>query len=128
MENSSLVTFLGELPIFRVLRSLMVCTKPRHLREIARLSDLSPSGVLDILRRLKDLKVLAQSRSKNRICYQLNIKANENAWLTEFLTNYERALIASRATQFNRIARKRLKWMDEAHGFYRQRKKFKWGN
>jgi hypothetical protein len=79
--------------------------------------------VLDILRRLKELKILVQSRSKNRICYQLNIKANDNVWLTEFLTNYEKASIATRAAQFSKVARRRLKWMDEAHAFYKQRRK-----
>lgn len=121
--TTSIIQFLGNQPLMRVVRGLLHSPQPRHLRALAVDYSLSPSGLSDILRRLDEAGVLHESRSGNRRLFALKITAPEYKVLEDFFKQYEIAFIESRAPLFERRAVEKLAWMDEAYEFYRGVKK-----
>jgi len=118
-----LVSFLSSQPMMQIVRGLMMSSGERHLRDLASQYSLSPSGVSDILRRLKAAGVLTDKRVKNRRCFNLLLAEEERRCLHELFSIYEKKLIADRAARFSEKAVSTFEWMDEAYHFYNQLKK-----
>ena len=64
----SVIHHLGSQPMMQILRGLMLSPGQRHLRDLAGQYFFSPSGVSDILRRLKKAGLLSEKRAENRRC------------------------------------------------------------
>lgn len=114
----SLIHHLGQQGLFRVIRSLSLSDRPRHLRDLATTNHMSPAGVSDILARLKSWGVLNESKSKNKKLYSLVLKENEKRLLKNFFDIYEEQSLRSRAVQISDGAAEKLAWMNDAHLFY----------
>lgn len=103
----------------KVLRGLFFSSEPRHVRELARDYELSPGGVADILRRLRELGLVKDHRVKNRKGYTLHTSDAETHLLEKLFTLYEQELIARRVPDLEKGAHEKLRWMDEAYRFYK---------
>lgn len=119
----SLITYLGAQPILKLLRGLALAPAPRHLRDLAKSYSLSPAGVSDILRRLKELGVLREERRGNKRFFWLAVTPQERGFLDGIFRAYEQQVILERATRLSKGAAERLQWMDEAYQFFDQVKK-----
>ena len=119
----SLIHHLCCEPTMQIIRAMLLSPGQRHLRDLANNSSLSPAGVSDILRRLKDAGVLAEKRVGNRRCLQLNLSSDELDCLKQFFLIYENTTLRRRAAKFSQRASEKLKWMDEAYEFYHGLKK-----
>ena len=124
----SVIEYLGSQPILQIVRGLMSSHNQQdphqlHLRELAGQYSLSPSGVSDILYRLKKAGVLSERRIGNRRCLALNLAEDEIACLEQLFSVYEKRIIEKRSKRFSRRAVEKLKWMDEAYAYYRNLKR-----
>ena len=117
--KGSLIQLLGSQPLMQIIRSLYLSPEERHLRDLANQYSLSPGGVSDIVRRLKESGILTEKRIKNRRCFSLALSKDEFRCLEVFFSVYENTLIAERAEEFSRGAADKLQWMDEAFDYYR---------
>ncbi|MBX7143112.1 MAG: winged helix-turn-helix domain-containing protein [Oligoflexia bacterium] len=117
--SRSVLTFLCSQPVMQLIRGLINATRPRHLRELAYQHSLSPSGVSDIIRRLRKAGILNEIRQGNRRCFSLRLPPTELDCLRTFFRTFENAMIEQRSARFSANAAKKLEWMDEAYKFYR---------
>jgi len=118
--SEALLNYLGDQPLMRVLRAFISSNKPRYLREIVSLYNLSPGGVSDILRRLSKIGVLHEIRQGNRKYYELKVEGQELQLLKDFFSLCEKKSLEQRAERFSKNAAEKLKWMDESYTFFRQ--------
>lgn len=109
----------------RLLRGLIIGDGPRHLRELADTYALSPAGVSDIIRRLRQIGVLKEARVRNKRYFTLNLSSHEHECLKRFFADVDKSVLESRAKRFSRNAAQKLQWMDDAYKFYRNIKKSK---
>jgi len=116
---SSLIKYLGDIPTFTVIRALLLSSKPRHIRDLARQYSISPAGVSDIIRRLQGLGILKESRVANRRCFSLEIPEEERRCLNEFFAMHQIACLRERALLLNKSALKKFCWIDEVRDSYR---------
>ncbi|MCI5064769.1 winged helix-turn-helix domain-containing protein [bacterium] len=119
---SPLSQYLCDQPFFKVLQGLYYSTAPRHLRELARDYSLSPSGVSDILRRLRKLNLVREEQVKNRKVYSLTLSDGEAAFLEQLFRLHQNTCIETRAPRFEKFAAEKLQWMDEAYLFFKRAK------
>ena len=119
----SIIFFLAEKPVFKIIRGLLTSSAPRHLRDLASQYNLSPAGVSDILGRLKSAGVLAEKRRGNRKYFRLRISDSERECLSDFFSVYELELVRKRVPHYDLIAAARLAEMDEAYIFYKRAKR-----
>ena len=103
----------------RLIRALLLSSKPRHIRDLAAEYGMSPSGVSDILRRLQKAGVLKEFKNGNKRAFLLSISDEERNCLREFFRVFERRWLEDRAPSFNKRAKEKLEWMDEEYKFYR---------
>ena len=118
-----LFNYLTSQPVFKIIGGLLLSSRPRHLRELAKEYDISASGVSDILRRLKDCGVLKEKREGNRRYLSLSLSSSERESLERLFNEAENQRLRERAIRFSKNAEKKLEWMDEAYKFMRQVKK-----
>ena len=111
--------YLGNLPIFKVVRVLLHATREPHLRELAAACSLSPGGTVDVLRRLSERGVLRQGRVGNRTTYRLELSKREESVLSELFASYNLEFLESRIETFSRNAAEKLSWMDETYAFFK---------
>ncbi len=116
----TLTNYLVEQPFMMVLKSLVECSAPRHLREIATQCALSPGGVSDIIRRLKSLGVVIQRKEKNKNLLVLRLSRSEREYLAKLFDTYRQHRLVERAATFRNIALKKFQWMDDASAELRQ--------
>ena len=121
--SGSLADYICSLPLLRVTKSLAFASRPRHLRDLASEHSLSPSGVNDILRRLKKAGVLREKRVGNKRYLSLDLHPEELECLRNLFQISEYASLEKRARRFSKGAAEKLEWMDEAFKFYRKVKK-----
>jgi len=117
--SSSLIQLLGSQAIMQVVRGVLLSPGQRHLRDLAGQYSLSPSGVSDILRRLKKAGVLTEESKGNRRCVSLNLPEAEVECLKQLFSIYENTLLEKRSARFSAGAAAKLKWMDEAYLYYK---------
>lgn len=117
--TQSIIKYIGSQPLMKVIRSLLLSSKPRHLRDLASSHNLSPAGVSDIIQRLDKLGVLSEVRKGNRRAFNLKLTEIERECLKKFFGVFQNCILEERAIMLSRNAAKKLKWMDEAHKFYR---------
>jgi DNA-binding MarR family transcriptional regulator len=122
---SALTSYILDLPLFSVLRTLYLASKPLHLREIAARNRLSPSGSWDIMRRLKEQGLISETRNKNKRCFLLTITEDDKKLLGALFFDYEKLFIKKRAEKISLNAQAKLSWIDEAYTFYKKNKKIK---
>lgn len=111
------------IPGLRLLRGLLTSNRPRHLRDLAEQYDLSPAGTWDVLRRLQEAGIVAETMIGNKRCFNVQADSEERIMLEQLFRLYEGELIRQRAPRFNKRAAARLKHMDEMYRFYRRQKK-----
>lgn len=116
----SLISFLLDQPAFKVIRGLLTSPKPRHLRDLASQYELSPAGVSDIIRRLKEAGVLHEQRKGNRRYFRLVLNEQERAHFESLFSIYELNVVRERASRYSRGAADKLADMDEAYSFYKK--------
>ena len=116
----SLTAYLGQQPLFKILRGLRMHNGPIHLRGLAHRYELSPAGVSDILNRLATLGLLQESESGNRRYFTLNLSPDDQRFLDQYITFHEKQLITERTERFQRRATEKFAWMDEAFIYFRQ--------
>ena len=116
----SLFRFVGDLPLMKVLRAFLRSPRPRHLRELCSVCELSPGGVSDILRRLDEAGVLKRSAHGNRKYHTLRLDEQEQKVFEELFSLYEKIAMQERAQEFGKHAPAKLEWMDEAYSFFKQ--------
>ena len=75
--SSTLLEYLGNQAQMKVIHAFLASDKPRYLRELVSVCLLSPGGVSDILKRLKSLDLLTESKQANRKYYELNFSDEE---------------------------------------------------
>jgi len=121
--SDSLLQYLGSQPMMQVVRGLLLNPEQRHLRDLASQYSLSPSGVSDILRRLKKAGVLTEKRIGNRRCVGLDLSSDEVDCLRHLFSIYENSILRQRSESFSRGATEKLEWMDQAYQFYRTLKR-----
>ncbi len=121
--SSRLLTLLGEQPLMRIVRGLLLNPEPLHIRELASRYALSPAGVSDIARRLKKAGVLKAVHIGNKRCLSLALSDDEKDCLRQFFKIASRSTLEKRASAFSKTAKEKLNWMDEAFEFYRTVKK-----
>lgn len=102
---------------------MMHSSRPRHIRELASQYKLSPAGVSDIIRRLKEAGVLTESRQANRRKLSLKLSKLEHECLSSFFLIQQNIKLKERAARFSKNAAKKLLWMDEAYQFYHKLKR-----
>lgn len=115
----SLAKHLGEQPLIAVLRALFLSVKPLHIRGLAAQTSLSPAGVWDIIRRLREWGVLVESARGNRRFFLLVPSARSTPGLAELFAASEQAFLRERAKILSRGAAKRFAWMEEALSYSR---------
>lgn len=115
----SLIGLIGDQATFKVLRALLLSFEPPHLRDLATVCNLSPAGISDILRRLKQRGVLRESRQKNKKHYSLIISAEERDCFQHFFELYEKFYVQVRAHDYSKSSLSRLAWMDETYSFFK---------
>jgi DNA-binding MarR family transcriptional regulator len=115
----SLLQYLADQPLMTIVRALLHSSDPRHLRDLANQHSISPAGVSDILRRLKQLGVLKEYKRGNRRCVALDISDHERSILTNLFSAYQVAALERRAKTFSRRALKKFIWIDEARSYAR---------
>ena len=125
--SHSIITYLVDQPFMMVLRGLLLSSTPRHLRDLSAQYSISPAGVSDILRRLKNQGVLKELRVKNKKCYLLDLPEDEKACLRELFLISQKTQIEQRAIRFSRGALAKFTWMDQARDYSRQVKRKKSG-
>lgn len=118
--QASLIEFLGSQPLMRVVRGLLLSPQPLHVRDLAARYSLSPSGVVDIARRLKDAGVLKETRRGNKRALSLELTSAERECLKSFFRIAEISLLEERAARFGLNAQDKLRWMDEAYTYFRE--------
>ena len=123
MMQRSLIKLLGDQAVMRVIGSLVKSSKPLHTRSLSARNSLSPAGVSDIIRRLKQAGLLKQSKRKNAKCFTLDIKRAEIECLKSFFAAYQIACLEARAAVLSRTALAKLSWMDESYIFYKRLKR-----
>lgn len=114
-----LVPYLCSIPILKVIKSLAGSSRPRYLRDLAKEHDISPAGMADILRRLKEAGVLRETRSANKKYVSLKLSLEELEALGAIFKLSEYADLERRARRFSKGALNKLQSMDEALEFYR---------
>jgi DNA-binding IclR family transcriptional regulator len=119
MKNS-LASYLGQQPLFKVLRGLRMHKAPIHLRGLAHRYELSPAGVTDILNRLRALGVLQESKRGNRRYFSLTLSADDQQFIDQFIALNEQQLISQRVERLQQRASEKLTWMDDAFIYFRQ--------
>lgn len=117
-----LTSYLLNQPLFSILRTLYLSSKPLHLREIAARNRLSPSGSWDIMRRLKEQGLVSETRNKNKRYFLLTIAEDDKKLLSSLFFNYEKLFIKKRAEKISLNAQAKLSWIDEAYTFYKKQK------
>lgn len=116
----SLASYLGQQPLFKVLRGLRMHKEPIHLRGLVHRYALSPAGVTDILNRLNALGFIKESKRGNRRYFTLVLSPDDQRFLDQFITFNEKQLIAERVERLQRRAAEKFAWMDEAFVYFRQ--------
>lgn len=116
----SLATYLGQQPLFKVIRGLRMHKKPIHLRGLAHRYQLSPAGVADILNRLRALGLLKESSRGNRRCFSLRLSPDDQRFIDQFIALNEKQFIEQRVEQFQQRASEKFAWMDDAYVYFRQ--------
>lgn len=109
--------------MMHLLRILSLSDRPRHLRDLADRCALSPAGVSDILRRLRQIGALKEKRLSNKRYFVLDMPPLELECLKRFFTDVDKSVLQARAKRYSRHAVKKLQWMDDAYKFYRDIKK-----
>jgi len=121
-----LVSYLAQDLTLKIVRGLFSAGAPRHLRDLARDYAASPAGVADVINRLKDAGVVAETKQGNRRLISLKMSEREREALASLFAVYESQLVRTRAKRINRqpdrIANK-FKDMDEMYEFYRTAKR-----
>ncbi len=121
-----LVSYLAQDLTLKIVRGLFSAGVPRHLRDLARDYAASPAGVADVINRLKDAGVVAETKQGNRRLISLKMSEREREALASLFAVYESQLVRTRAKRINRqpdrIANK-FKDMDEMYEFYRTAKR-----
>ncbi len=112
--KKSLINYLCEQPLMKVLRSFVLVSQPRYIRELAAQHSLSPAGVADIIGRLKKTGVLRQKKEKNRLCYFLDVSVEEMLCLRALFSQDQVYRLEKRACRFRGRAGQRFKWMAQA--------------
>ena len=112
LNNLSL--FIGNQALFKVIRVIYQSSAPCHLREISRRLSLSASSVSDIIKSLKKIKIVQETKIKNKKYYQLNLSKNEEGWLKLLFEAHQNARISERSLSISKIALERLAWIDQA--------------
>jgi DNA-binding MarR family transcriptional regulator len=120
--KDSLIAHIFSEPIIRVVRGLALSPEPLHVREIATRYNLSPAGVSDILKRLKDLGAIKDQRIGNRRCIFLSLSAVDSDCLDQILRSYEENTIRQRAPRLSKRAADKLKWMDQTFILFSKKK------
>ncbi|MCO6431017.1 MAG: helix-turn-helix transcriptional regulator [Deltaproteobacteria bacterium] len=119
----SLADFLLTQPLFKVLASLLRNREPRHLREIAADTGVSPAGLSDILRRLKKVGLLNEDRRGNRRYLSLKSTPLEQDSFRFLAKQSEAEWLERRSLGFSKVAKERFQWMDDTYRAYRRIKK-----
>ena len=115
--------FLFSQSWVRIIRSLLLSSQGRSHRELVDLTELSPAGVQDVLRRLKEVKVVKQQPQGNRIIYSLVLEDQQIALLDELITYENNFLIKQRAKEYSRRYPETTGWIDETIETWRLGKK-----
>ena len=121
--RNSLISYLAEEPMLLIIRGLMTSPQPRHLRDLATQYKLSPAGVSDILRRLKETGFLKEEKQGNRRCISLQITDEERDCMMQFFSVHEMAVVHRRAASLGKNAATKLKGIDEMYSFHRKVKR-----
>lgn len=109
---------LCSLALLKVTKSLAFSSRPRHVRDLAAELSLSPSGVEDILRRLKKAGVLKEKRESNRRYVSLDLNSDELECLFKLFEISTRTTLELRAKRLSIGAAEKIQWMDEVYEFY----------
>lgn len=118
----SVISYLVDQPFMTILRALLLSSRPRHLRELSAQFALSPSGVSDILRRMRTLGILREVRIKNRRCFSVELPKEEAEYLKAIFSYYQTQMLKQRSLRFRDQALKKFAWIDEAQQYTRQLK------
>ena len=120
-----LVSYLTQDLTLKIVHGLFCGGAPRHLRDLARDYNASPSGVSDVIKRLKKAGVLHETKHGNRHLLTLKVTEQERAALLVLFKVQESQRVLMRAERINkhpeRVANK-LRDMDEMYTFYRSAK------
>jgi hypothetical protein len=114
----TIIEYLCKQATLRIIRGLLISSKPRHIRQMASSYGLSPAGVSSIIGRLNRQGVLKETRIGNRRCFTLKISNAERESLNSLFSSLEKLLIEKRAKKLSRHSKAKLGWMDETQEFY----------
>lgn len=115
--------FLLEQSWMKVVRVLYSLRRPSSLREIVDVSQLSPAGVLDVLRRLEEIEVVKGKKKGNRILYSLKLNEAEKEFIGQIIEQQTCATLQQRAVLFSKRYRPALSWNDQTIKAIRQGKR-----
>ena len=78
-----------------------------------------------MIRRLLRAGVLKEARNGNRRYFKLNLNDTESECWRAFFSISDNLKLEERSIRFSRNAAARLRWMDQAFGFYHQTRSVK---
>ena len=96
-----------------MVRALYLAAGCRSLREVVELTEMSPAGVQDILRRLSAVGLVSIKVVGNRHEYSLNLNERESELLDSLCRSSAIPMIANRAKALSRKTAKAISWIDE---------------
>lgn len=97
------------------MRTLYVSKKPRGLREIADLTELSLAGVQDILRRLEEAGIISSAMNKNKREFSLVLTKQEEKLLRQAIELDTKNKLTARAKKISLRSKAAISWIDETH-------------
>lgn len=94
---------------------LYLSKKPRGLREIADISELSLAGVQDILRRLEKEGLVSSSMNKNKREFFILISKEEEKLFKQAIELDTKNKLLLRAEKISKKRKVATSWIDETH-------------
>ncbi len=97
-----------------VLKCLILFERSLSLREFVDYLEMSPAGVRDILRRLKEFNVIKEKREKNKCFYELHLNEVDKAFLKNVINKQSIQHIKQRVPEFSSRVSAAYSWNDES--------------
>ena len=116
-------TFLLTHNWLKVLRAILSAEKGVSIREIIDLTELSPGGAQDVLRRLKEHNLITSTREGKRILYFLALSEKEKELLEALVSYQNESQLRDRAEIFSSRYANAVAWIDESVETWRSGKR-----
>ena len=97
----------------KILYALLISFRPRSLRELADMTNLSVSTVQDIVRRLKKNKIVSSKARGNKVFYSLEINPKEQELIKQIIDQATQSRIRKQASKYSLRREKVIGWIDE---------------